>query len=248
MPAAPAPAEYPPPVTTASAPTPAASANPPATVADLDAWPADTRLSYRVTGFYRGDLHGKGSVVWQRDKRRYQVKVDVDVGWLAGFVMTSQGVVGPDGLLPQAYEEVQNGKRRRTVVMQDDQVVYNDGQTQPKPLGIQDTASQFVELSHRFSSGEVQLATGNTVDMWLARPGGADRWTYDIVGRETLYPASLPPVEAFHLKPRPLERPRGPITAELWFAPSLQFLPVRIRMNVGPDAWLDLLIDRIEQR
>ncbi len=236
------------PVSTASAPTPAASAAPPPTVADLDAWPADTRLRYRVTGYFRGDLHGDGSVLWQRDRQRYQVKVEVNVGWLASFVMTSQGTVSADGLLPNAYEETQNGKRRRTVLMQDEQVVYSDGQTQPRPLGIQDTASQFVELSHRFASGETPLAVGSSIDMWLARPGGADKWTYDVVGKETLYPASLPPVEAFHLKPRPLERPRGPITAELWFAPTLQHLPVRILMLYGPDARLDLLIDRIEQR
>ena len=54
-------------------------------------------------------------------------------------------------------------------------------------------------------------------------------------------------LQAFHLKPRPLARPRGPITAELWFAPTLQYLPVRIRINLGEQIWIDLMVDTIEQ-
>jgi len=48
-------------------------------------------------------------------------------------------------------------------------------------------------------------------------------------------------------KPRPLANPRGNITAEMWFAPSLQYLPVRIRVATG-DAHVDLFVEKIEQR
>jgi len=64
---------------------------------------------------------------------------------------------------------------------------------------------------------------------------------------ETLHTA-LGAVNAFHLKPRPVANPRGNISAEMWFAPSLQYLPVRIKMIVSADTWLDLLVDKIEQR
>lgn len=234
-----------PPADTAAAPASAAAS---AAATPPDAWPADTRLQYRVTGYYRGELTGDGTVQWQRDRERYQVRVEVSLGWLVQFAMTSQGVVSPGGLLPEAYDETRNGTARRTVRMQGGEVLLGNGTHIPLQPGMQDTASQFVAFSHRFRTGAARLAVGETVQMWLARPGGADLWTYDIVASETLYPARLPPVEAFHLKPRPLAQPRGPITAELWFAPSLQYLPVRIRMNVGSDSWLDLLIDRIEQR
>ena len=60
--------------------------------------------------------------------------------------------------------------------------------------------------------------------------------------------AVLGPVEAFHLKPRPLANPRGNITAEMWFAPSLQYLPVRIRVAMGDATYVDLMVDKIEQR
>ena len=56
------------------------------------------------------------------------------------------------------------------------------------------------------------------------------------------------PVESFHLKPRPLEKPRGNINVEMWFAPSLQYLPVKIRITMGEGSYLDLIVDHIEQR
>jgi hypothetical protein len=34
----------------------------------------------------------------------------------------------------------------------------------------------------------------------------------------------------------------------MWFAPSLQYLPVRIKVIVGTEAFVDLVADRIEQR
>ena len=54
----------------------------------------------------------------------------------------------------------------------------------------------------------------------------------------------LGPVETFHLKPRPLANPRGNITAEMWFAPSLQYLPVRIKVSLG-DAFVDMFAEKI---
>jgi Protein of unknown function (DUF3108) len=127
-------------------------------------------------------------------------------------------------------------------------VILENGRTVPRPPGVQDTASQFVELTQRFATGREVLEVGRSVPMWLARPGGVDRWVYDIVGRDQLQTPRFGTVEAFHLKPRSLDKPRGNITAEVWVAPSLQYLPARIRIAMGEEAFLDLMVDHIEQR
>jgi hypothetical protein len=227
----------------ASAPAQAASA-PPAP----DTWPADTRLSYRLSGQFRsGELHGDARVQWQREGGTYQVRVAVDVTVWANLVLTSQGEVTPAGLLPRAYEETRNGKSR-AVRLDQTTIVLDKGSVLPRPPGVQDTASQFVELAHRFATGQAPLAVGQAVSLWMARPGGLDHWTYDVVERELLRLPHLGAVEAFHLKPRPIANPRGNITAQMWFAPSLQYLPVRIRVTMGDAAYVDLLAERIEQR
>lgn len=211
-----------------------------------DAWPVDTRLSYSVKGYYRGDFYGWGQVQWQHSDGRYQVQVDMRLALIFTGTLISQGELTADGLQPRVYEERGMGRVRR-VAFEGGTVTLHDGSTVQQPPGLQDTASQFVELTHRFSSGRQALEVGAEVPVWLARPREMMLWTYDVVALETLQLPELGAVQAFHLKPRPLVNPRGVINADLWFAPGLQYLPVRIRINLGNDNYAEMTVKRIDQ-
>ena len=217
-----------------------------AVVAPADTWPANTRLTYQAGGFFRGRLWGDAKVQWQREGERYQVQLEVSFGWPVRLNMTSQGQVTATQLLPEVFEEETITARRHLRFTPQEMVLMN-GDHLPRPPGVQDTASQFVELSHRFATAHTPLTVGQSVELWLARPDGANVWTYDVVELETLQTPHLGAVQAFHLKPRPLAHPRGPITAEMWFAPALQYLPVRIKVTLNDEAWVDLLVDKIDQ-
>ena len=230
----------------ASAPAPTQAAASAAAPAYLAQWPADTRLTYRLGGNYRGELHGSAQVLWQREGTRYQASVQIDLGLLLSMRFTSQGEITEQGLAPEVYEE-QVRQRRRGVRIGED-VRLNNGERVPRPQDVQDTASQFVEMGHRFATDPAALQAGSEIRLWLARPGGVDQWTYDVVGEDTLHLPRLGAVPAYHLKPRPLDKPRGPISAEIWIAPTLQYLPVRIRLTQGPDTYMDLMVETIEQR
>ncbi len=211
-----------------------------------DGWPADTRVSYVLGGFYRGNLHGSARVQWQRAQDRYQVRLDLSMALVLRVSMISQGVVGADSLAPAVYEEQLPWGQRRALF--DGSVVrFNDGAQVPQPPALQDTVSQFVELAHRFSSGRQVLKVGSEVSLWMARPQGMALWTYDVVEEEMLQTPELGLVPAFHLRPRPISNPTGVITAEIWFAPSLQYLPVRVRIALGEGNFVDLMVERIEQ-
>ncbi len=235
--------EAPQPSPPAPKPEPAASAADPAFLAN---WPRDTRLTYKLGGNYRGELHGSARVLWQREGTRYHTAVEMSAGLLASLSFTSQGEITASGLMPEVYEENLRGRRRGVRLGED--VRLNNGTRVPRPEAVQDTASQFVELGHRFATGQVPLVPGAQVDFSMARPGGIDDWTYDVIAEEVLYLPRLGPVATYHLRPRPLSKPRGPISAEIWYAPSLQHLPVRIKITQGPDTWIDLMVDTIEQR
>ena len=230
----------------ASAPAPTQAAASAAAPAYLAQWPADTRLTYRLGGNYRGELHGSAQVLWQREGTRYQASVQIDLGLLLSMRFTSQGEITEQGLAPEVYEE-QVRQRRRGVRIGED-VRLNNGERVPRPQDVQDTASQFVEMGHRFATDPAALQAGSEIRLWLARPGGVDQWTYDVVGEDTLQLPRLGAVPAYHLKPRPLDKPRGPISAEIWIAPTLQYLPVRIRLTQGPDTYMDLMVETIEQQ
>lgn len=224
-----------------ASPPPVTEEGPPA-----DSWPLDTRVSYSLQGYYGGKLYGSARVQWQREQGRYQVRLDLSVALLLQFSMISQGAVGAASLVPGIYEEQLPWGQRR-VVFEGGLVRFHNGSQLPEPPALQDTVSQFVELSHRFSSGQALLQVGSPVSLWLARPNGMALWTYDVVEQEILQTPELGAVPAFHLRPRPIANPTGSITAEIWFAPSLQYLPVRVRIALGGDNFIDLLVERIEQ-
>jgi hypothetical protein len=51
-------------------------------------------------------------------------------------------------------------------------------------------------------------------------------------------------VQSVHLKPRLLPRPGGELSAEIWFAPELRYLPLRIRVQQDAATFIDLMISR----
>lgn len=212
----------------------------------LDSWPADTRVSYDLRGYYRGDLHGSAKVQWQRQQSRYQVRIDISMALLLGVSMISQGQVGELSLSPEVYEEQLLWGQRR-LLFEADQVRLPSGVQVTRPGGVQDAASQFVELSQRFVSGRQVLQPGAEVQLWLARPEGLALWTYDVSEEEWLELPELGRVATFRLRPRPLANPTGDISAEIWFAPALKYLPVRIRIALGTNNHVDLFAERVEQ-
>jgi len=218
------------------------------------AWPVSTRLSYVLTGNYRGEVHGSAQVEWVRVGLRYQVHLDVTVG--LGFAplltrrMTSEGQLTPDGLWPERYDEDSKvafrDRKRATLTFEPDAIVLPNGQRRERWPGIQDAASQFVQLSYLFTINPELLTPGRTIEMPLALPRNVDRWVYDVLEPETLY-TPFGPVQAVHLKPRRVARPGSDLTAEIWFAPTLGYLPVRIRIQQDADTFVDLVIERKPQ-
>lgn len=211
----------------------------------LATWPRSTRLNYQLKGYFRGDFHGTARVQWQRSAQRYQAQIHANVGLLFDMRMTSQGRITATRLWPEAYEEERRGKKRGAR-FGDQVVTLDNGNTLNRPAQLQDTASQFVQLAQDFATKRLPLQVGAVVPVTLGRPGGIDDWVYDVVAVETL-PTPMGDLAAYHLKPRPLPQARGTVSAEIWLAPALQHLPVRIRLSLTPEIWLDLTLDSVAQ-
>jgi len=245
--------EAPAPETGASAPqtanaAPAAASAPAGAVFE---WPASTRLSYVLVGHYRGEVRGNAQVEWVRSGERYQVHLDVTIGPkfapLLTRRMSSDGVLSAQGLSPRRYDELTqrafSSPRVVTMHFDSDEIVLGNGQRRATLPGVQDTASQFVQLIWLFTTQPDRLRPGNTIEVPLALPRNVDRWVYDVLEEETLY-TPFGAVNAVHLKPRRVSRPGGDLTVETWFAPTLQYLPVRIRIHQDADTFVELMIER----
>jgi hypothetical protein len=241
--AVPEPAAPEPVLAAASAPADAASA--PAAFA----WPSSTRVTYLLTGNYRGDVNGSAQVEWIRSGSRYQVHLDLVVGPSAAPLITrrmsSDGEITAEGLSPRRYEQetkvVLRERRRQTVNFEPGSVVLANGDRRDSVPGVQDTASQFVQLTYVFSTRPELLRVGGTVQIPLALPHKVDVWTYDVVAEEVL-DTPFGPLPSIHLKPRRAAHRAGELHAEIWFAPQLRYLPARIRIEQDPETYIDLTI------
>ncbi len=214
-------------------------------------WPPSTRVTYQLTGNYRGEVQGDAQVEWIRAGSHYQVHVDLSVGpRIAPLVqrrMSSQGELGAARLLPNRYDEetkaVFRDTRRLSVLFGTDEIVLANGERQPRIDGVQDTASQFIQMAVLFAVRPELLQTGGVVETILALPRSVDVWRYDVLGKETLA-TPFGAVETFHLRPRRESRKPGELLAEIWFAPRLRYLPARIRIEHDADTYIDLMIAR----
>ena len=237
-------------------PVPASTAvavAPPASAPGFD-WPPSTRLTYGLSGYYRGDVQGSASVEWIRAGLRYQVHLEAVVGPTFAPLLvrraSSEGELGDTGLAPRRFEGEQRvafRSRRWTMSFDTERVRLPDGRETPTAPGVQDEASLFVQLTWLFTTQPQLLQVGRTIEVPLALPRRVEPWQYDVVAEETLQ-MPFAQVPTLHVKPRRIAKPGGDLTAEIWFAPGLQYLPVRILIHQDAQTYIDLTLLRAPQQ
>ena len=242
-------------VAEAASNAPAEAAQP----ADTFAWPESTRIRYTLTGQFRGEVHGSAEVQWVRQGERYQVHLEAVIGPkfapLGSRRMSSEGRTTVLGLQPERYEQETRMllSEPRLLRMAFDAlfITLANGTRVPRTPGTgmseaQDTASQFVQLVWLFRSQPQRLAVGQSVELTLAFPRRVLRWTYEVVER-TRVPTPAGDVEAFHVKP-PRDATGGDWTTEMWFAPALQYLPVRLLIRQDAQTYVDLAMEGLPEQ
>lgn len=223
-------------------------------LADGQPWPRSTRLSYRLSGWYHGEVPGQAQVEWLREGWRYQVHLEVSLGPalapLATRRMSSEGRITAQGLAPQRYlqrtTQLIGRSREARIAFEADAILLDRGRRLPRPDDVQDTASQFIQMVYLFTTRPALREAGQEVAFALALPHRVDRWAYDVGPLETV-DTPLGPLQAFHVRPRRAAAP-GDLSVEIWYAPRLQLLPVRIFIRQDADTWADLRLERAPEQ
>lgn len=219
-------------------------------------WPQATRIRYKLKGNYRGEVHGKAEVEWLRQGLHYQVHVDLDVALVFSRRVSSDGQITASGLAPRHFvEEVKASMfslRKQRIEFGDEEVTLANGSRVPTRAGLQDEASQFVQLTYEFIRHPERLQAGQTVTLPLVRVRSKklEPFVYDVMPAEEIQ-TPMGPVQAFRLAPRPDPSRNSDWILELWFSPQLEYLPVRLRMsNADPakNIYADLVIERLPER
>jgi len=240
---------------TAAASAPGSASPAAATAPERFVWPQATRVSYIMEGFYRGPLHGQSTVEWIRQDQRYQVHIDASVGPsfapLGSWRLSSEGEIRPQGLHPRRYENVNRllirSARSRVIELGDEQIKLPDGKQQPRTAGLQDPASFMIQVAYQFILDPGKAKPGSSFEMTVMTLRKPEPLVFDVI-EEVELDTPMGRIPTLHVRPRKAIVDDGALPADVWFAPGLQYLPVRIAMKMKDDVWLEMNLSRAPQQ
>jgi hypothetical protein len=180
-----------------------------------------------LSGYYRGPLHGDGSLEWLRDGRSY--RVELAGAALVSFAYTSTGHIDGNWLAPDSYVE-RVFTRRKTVSFNRDHGTLSFSAistVMPLPSHLQDSASIFMQLAHELTMRPEDFRVDQHMAFEVARPTGTTTWDFVIAGQDVVR-TGIGRLLCWHLIHPGDEHGLG---AEVWLAPALQNLPVQIRLQ-----------------
>ncbi len=221
--------------TTATPPDPVAvtaplASNQAPTAAVAFTVPGSTRLKYNVVGTKDNlQYNARAEMSWLHDGKSYEARLEVSAFLMGSRVRTSSGNLTPEGLQPNRFAD-----RFRTEVaahfVRDRQSVVFSANTPEAMLtpGMQDQLSVFVQIGAMLAAAPDKYPPGTKLTFETIGPRAAETWVIGVEAEETL---NLPGGEVKAIKLVRSPRLQYDQTAELWLAPQVGYLPVRIKIT-----------------
>ncbi len=200
------------------------------------AWPASTRLQYRLHGSYLVPLQGSGALEWQRDGAHYRLRLSGSA-WVS-VSYTSSGTIDGSWLAPQAYAEQVMLKRKTVRFDRSAGLLRFSATSATAPIAphMQDSASVFMQLAQWLRSRPQDFVAGRRLHLQVARPSGTTTWDFRVVGLQPL-DTGAGPLRCWHLAYDPPAH--ADLGAQVWLAPALHGLPVQILLRHSADEYLE---------
>ncbi len=212
---------------------------PPAQVVTHFQYPAPVVLKYDVRGKQRGFPYAvNGELQWSHDANTYRARLSISHFLLGSRVQTSTGALTPQGLEPLRFGDkfrsevaahFERGKGKVSFSANTPDVALTPG--------AQDQLSVFLQIASMLAGAPNAYPAGTTLPFQAVGPRSSANWTFTVGDMEKL---TLPggEVSALRLWRDPTEQyePKG----EIWLAPSMNYLPVRIRLSKSEDEFSDM--------
>ena len=181
----------------------------------------DTRIN--------GVMNQVGNIHWVNDGQHYEMVVSIPLPFVGPYVYSSKGNIDGFGIAPEQYSE-QRGRRAADIAVFDrttKQLVYTrTPNNQPLADGAQDRFSVVMQLSSLVHGSPDAYKPGVVRQFSVADNDSNEIWPIETVGDENVQTADGN-VEARHFTRLP-RREGDRRRLDIWLAPTLGWLPVRI--------------------
>jgi len=189
--------------------------------------PPPVALRYTVS---RGAQQGQAQLDWGVDAAGYRLHLSSHLPGSSALVQDSQGALDAAGLLPERHTDQRGRRAPKAVHFQREAGVVGFSArdtSQALMLGVQDRLSWSLQLAAIAAADPERVANAGEVLLAVASvDGSVGVWTFRFTGIDTL---NLPAgnIAAQHWLREPPSRFEPQL--DVWLAPSLHHLPVRLR-------------------
>jgi hypothetical protein len=230
-----------------AASVPVIPAGPAQTPVTAMALPESVQLEYKMTSNARGlSWHATAELRWQNRGDSYEARVEASAWGLGSRSVGSTGQINSEGLAPTRYFE----KSRNEVAAHfepDKGLIIFSANTPAAPWvkGAQDRTSVFFQLAGMLAANPPGFPVDSTISIYTVGPREADTWTFRVETEEKL---RLPLGEIDTVKLTRQPRREFDTKVEIWFAPSLGYLPVRNKITQHNGEFLDQQLSALSKR
>ncbi|MDR0202199.1 MAG: DUF3108 domain-containing protein [Delftia acidovorans] len=201
--------------------------------------PDPARLSFAVTGqAKRFNYSASAELVWRHANGQYQASQEVSLFLLGSRSQTSEGRITDRGLEPSRFNDKARKEQSAQLAFDQNLAHFSTGAPDaPIAPGAQDRLSVFLQLSALLAAAPQRYPAGTQISFITVSARRADRWTFRVGETETL---DLPSGSTQALRLDKIAAAGDDQQASLWLAPSMQYLPVRIRLAQDNGDFADL--------
>jgi hypothetical protein len=215
---------------------------PPAPTVPGDKFDVPPSGELRYDTLVNGMMNQTGTIHWINDGQHYEMVVSIPIPFVGPYVYSSKGHIDRFGVAPEQYSE-QRGRRAADVTVFDretKQLVYTRTPAN-KPLadGAQDRFSVFMQLASLVRGAPDTYKPGVTRQFSVADNDSSEAWSFVTVADENVQ-ARGGSVGARHFTRLP-RREGDRRRIDVWLAPSLGWLPVRIVQTEPNGMQIELL-------
>lgn len=210
------------------------------------ALPGSVALDYKMTGNAKGmNYYASAELRWQNTGDAYEASMRVSALFLGSRSMASTGQLGPEGLAPTRFSDKSRTEVAAHFEPEKNQISFSaNTPTLPWVKGAQDRVSVFMQLGGMLAANPAGFPTGSTISIYTVGPRDADMWTFLVEAEEKL---ALPFGEIAAVKLTRQPRREFDQKVEIWYAPSLGYLPVRNKITQSNGDFIDQQLNAISK-
>lgn len=187
-------------------------------------------LRYKVVAQVRSQAWaGAGELVWRHDGESYEARMEISAPLLPTRTQRSTGRVTAEGLAPLRFSD--KGRSEEAAHFERDKGKVSFSSNRPDaPLlaGAQDRLSVMLQLGAMIAGEPKKFPPATTIAIQTAGTRDAEPWLFMVEGEEEL---DLPGGKVAALKLTRMPRKEFDQKVELWLAPAMDYVPVRLRLT-----------------